>query len=340
MEITFDGSFIRNYECGISLESQRLLRVVQELSTDIRVFPQNSLIRSAWNLSKYFNSLNHLHSKTFTQFASKVLVQPQFSPFGSRFQTRIVRVHDYFPISNPEWFSRRQVTGFKAGLEEAMNGNTFYLVNSNSTLKKSREIGIENNRLFLIDCSIKRSFEIQCQNCRVCKHGWNINNFVLTVGTIEPRKNYPELVEFWQRLGGDFPPLVIVGRRGWTRYEFPRNPKIVYLGYICTYQLNNLYRLAKIYVSASLDEGYNMPLHEAQTFGIPIVASDIPTHREKSFLMSFFELGSFESFYNALSDSLSATSLAVEKKTSLTTSDTERNQELANTLSQIIRASD
>ena len=101
-------------------------------------------------------------------------------------------------------------------------------------------------------------------------------DFVLAVGTIEPRKNYPILLEAHRRLA-DRPPLVVVGQRGWGSADIVRgleqDPKVVLLGHTDDATLRALYRRARLLVFPSLYEGFGLPLLEAMAEGLPAVVS-------------------------------------------------------------------
>ena len=58
------------------------------------------------------------------------------------------------------------------------------------------------------------------------------------------------------------------------------NKDVIFTGFVEDNELGVLYQVADVYVSCSLSEGFNLPLIEAQYFGLPVVAFDIPTHRE------------------------------------------------------------
>lgn len=104
--------------------------------------------------------------------------------------------------------------------------------------------------------------------------------FLLAVGTVEPRKNYPGLLEAYRRLrqAGPAPPLVVVGRAGWAYGDalerLQREPGVRYLGHVPDPVLAALYRAAACLVMPSLYEGFGLPLLEAMRVGLPAVVSD------------------------------------------------------------------
>ena len=112
--------------------------------------------------------------------------------------------------------------------------------------------------------------------------------FILAVGTIEPRKNYPRLLAAFRQLRGrhgsppfiingrpGVPQLVIAGRPGWaygdTLQRIAAEPGVRYLGHVDEPTLSALYQSASVLAFPSLYEGFGLPLLEAMSYGLPAV---------------------------------------------------------------------
>jgi len=104
--------------------------------------------------------------------------------------------------------------------------------------------------------------------------------YLLTVGTLEPRKNHEFLIEAFERMTRFDGLLVIAGMRGW-KYEpilerircSRRARDIRYLDYVTDDQLPALYAGAKLFLFPSLYEGFGFPPLEAMACGTPVIAS-------------------------------------------------------------------
>jgi glycosyltransferase involved in cell wall biosynthesis len=120
------------------------------------------------------------------------------------------------------------------------------------------------------------------------RHGLS-RPYILTVGTLEPRKDLVTLLRAFDRLERDFPDhdLVVVGGRGWQdrhlvqalESRMPSN-RVRWLGYISEPDLVALYTGADLFVFTSMFEGFGLPVLEAMACGAPVVASDVAALRE------------------------------------------------------------
>jgi glycosyltransferase involved in cell wall biosynthesis len=109
------------------------------------------------------------------------------------------------------------------------------------------------------------------------------HHYMLTVGTIEPRKNLSLLLEAYRSLPDRRRDiyLVIVGRRGWRSEEFfarlhqlRLEQRVVLLHSVPDADLPALYSMAELFVFPSLYEGFGLPPLEAMACGTPVVASN------------------------------------------------------------------
>ena len=95
-------------------------------------------------------------------------------------------------------------------------------------------------------------------------------DYVLAVGTLEPRKNLERTIRAAERLGVE---LRIVGARGWGGVE-PSGSHVRWLGRLADEELAEQYRGAHSVVYPSLYEGFGIPILEAMACGTPVVTSD------------------------------------------------------------------
>ncbi len=113
--------------------------------------------------------------------------------------------------------------------------------------------------------------------------------YVLTVGTLEPRKDLMTLLRAFDQLGADAEhhELVVVGGRGWKDRGLVRalearaaGGRVRWLGYVTEADLAALYTGADLFVFAPVLEGFGLPLLEAMACGTRVLASDVEALRE------------------------------------------------------------
>jgi len=208
---------------------------------------------------------------------------------GPGITTWIVRLHDIFPVTNPEWFRKIDALQFKKSLDFAIHKDALFLCDSKTSqenlLRYAKNYNI-NSRVLLC-----RTPVLSDQLCKVCD-GCNAiateslpDVYFLTVGTIEPRKNYEFALSFWNSRFKGVGCLIVVGKPGWkskfVQFRLRKNRcGIFWFRSMCDGALKELYLKSNAYVSFSLDEGFNLPAMEARSLGVPLILTDIPIHHE------------------------------------------------------------
>jgi glycosyltransferase involved in cell wall biosynthesis len=117
------------------------------------------------------------------------------------------------------------------------------------------------------------------------RHTYGINgDYILSVGSIQPRKNLARLISAFERLRqtrptGNLPRLVLVGKRAWLYRETLKaihelGSAVIVTGYVPETDLPALYSGALCFVYPSFFEGFGLPPLEAMKCGTPVITGD------------------------------------------------------------------
>ncbi len=213
---------------------------------------------------------------------------PAYDSIGYCPVPQVAMIHDLFPLVHPEWFSADQRPVMKAAIERACRVSRVLLANSEST--KSALIKLFprlDNRIRVTPLGVGNLAEARdrasVDRAELSSFGVPFERFVLTLGTLEPRKNLPRLLRAWSKMASEFPDLglVIGGGKGWEFDEVFREfdssglkDRVAFLDYVPDGRLPALFAGCEVFVLASLDEGFGLPVLEAMHYGAPLALSD------------------------------------------------------------------
>ncbi len=149
-------------------------------------------------------------------------------------------------------------------------------------------LGIPEDKITVIHEAADEKYHVitdkaVCQNVRK-KYNLGEYEFILHVGTLEPRKNLQFLVRAFALAKKDpnfTLKLVITGKKGWYYEglfqlvdELKMNDEVIFTGYVEDEDLPAIYNAAKIFAFPSLYEGFGLPPLEAMASGTPVISSN------------------------------------------------------------------
>ena len=190
-----------------------------------------------------------------------VLHCPTFrGPFRSRVPL-VVTVHDLAVLRHPETFNRWTRTYSRVAVSRVAGAAERLIAVSEFTKAETIELlGVAEDRVRVVANGIEAAFHPDGR----AEEG----DYVLAVGTLEPRKNLTRLADATSRLGVE---LRVVGAQGWGRVELGSGVQL--LGFVSDERLAELYRGASCLAYPSLYEGFGIPILEAMACGTPVVTS-------------------------------------------------------------------
>ena len=199
----------------------------------------------------------------------------------------VVTVHDVAWRRYPEATTRRGARWHEAALRRAIRSEAALVVPSRLVAADLTAMGIADDRVTVVPSGADHLPAPDARAADVLLQKMGVSgDFLLTVGTLEPRKNVDRLVRAFARVRDSLPgpwPLVIVGPAGWgPEPPVPRAADhVVFTGPVPDVVLSEMYRRARAFAYVPLTEGYGLPPLEAMLVGIPTVVSDeVPSVRD------------------------------------------------------------
>lgn len=241
---------------------ERIRAALAGIDVEVRTWPLpfSHAVRTAWSAlgrpaaERLLGSFDVLHFSDW-------MYPPQ------RTGVRATTIHDLVPLHHPEWTTARTRSMHTRKYRDAATTCDAIFVNSAYTGRDvARTLGVADERIHVAHPAPKAVF---MQDGPAAELG---APYVLTVATLEPRKNLQVLVEAHRLLGGDLQ-LAVVGAEGWGEQPLLEGPRIHRLGYVSDEELARLYRGAAVVAYPSRFEGFGIPVLEAMACGRPVVVS-------------------------------------------------------------------
>jgi len=236
-----------------------------------------------------FPPLEFLGFKADTLHCPDYLIPPTLN------KNIILTIHDLafirFPEFNFEWFIKKYTRDVR---RNAHISKKIIAVSKSTRNDIVKFFEIDPRKIDVVYEAADRVFKTLALN-RIDKNilkKYKIDKkYILSVGTIEPRKNLITLIKVFNRLkqertGFDYK-LVIAGRTGWKseatyreRDMSPCKEDILFIGRIPDFDLLQIYNQAELFVYPSLFEGFGLPPLEAMSCGLPVITSNSPALKE------------------------------------------------------------
>src|SRR5882672_5264129 len=241
-----------------------------DVETKLVALPGAHGWRTAWSIAGYppaerfIGKFDALH---FTDW----MYPPQ------RRGVRATTIHDLVPLHHPQWTTKRTRAMHRRKYRNAALTCDVVFANSEFTADDfARTLDFPRERVLVAYPGIGESFSADGPAEDLGAP------YLLTVATLEPRKNLATLVDAFALLADTELSLVVVGGEGWGDQPQLDRRGIVRMGYVSDAKLGRLYRGAQAVVYPSRFEGFGMPITEAMASGAPVVASDHPSMDEAS----------------------------------------------------------
>jgi alpha-1,3-rhamnosyl/mannosyltransferase len=196
----------------------------------------------------------------------------------------VITIHDVAWHRHPGATTRRGRRWHEAALHRARESGASLVVSSRLVASDLAVLGVDPGRITVIRGGTDHLAEPDSEATNILLEQAGVSgDFLLTVGTLEPRKNLDRLVRAYTLVRPSLPapwPLVIVGPAGWGREpaKTDETEGVVFTGAVSDPVLAGLYRRARAFAYVPLTEGYGLPPLEAMRSGAPtVVSNEVPS---------------------------------------------------------------
>jgi glycosyltransferase involved in cell wall biosynthesis len=250
---------------------QRIRQALAGVDVELRTWrlPFSHALRTAWSMLARPAAERLLRAFDVLHF-SDWMYPPQ------RAGVRATTIHDLVPLKHPEWVTPRTRAMHTRKYRNTAETCDVVFVNSAYTGRDVVEtLGVPGERVHVGHPAPRPEFRPDGPAADLGAP------YVLTVATLEPRKNLHTLVRAHQLLGGELL-LAVAGGEGWGDRPELSGDRMRRLGFVSEEELARLYRGASAAVYPSRFEGFGIPVLEAMACACPVVVSAHPSLDEAS----------------------------------------------------------
>ena len=241
---------------------ERIRAALSGIDVEVRTWrlPFSHAVRTGWSMASHPAAERFVGRFDVMHF-SDWMYPPQ------RGGVRATTIHDLVPLHHPEWTTPRTRSMHGRKYRNAAMTCDVVFVNSDFTGRDViATLGVAPERVRVAHPAPKGVFRPDGAAADLGAP------YLLTVATLEPRKNLQALIEAFRLLGGELV-LAVVGAEGWGEQPLLDDARIRRLGFVSDEELARLYRGAAVAVYPSRFEGFGIPVVEAMACGTPVVVS-------------------------------------------------------------------
>lgn len=232
-------------------------------------------LRIPISIQNFTGSMDLFHSPDFV-----------LPPISKRVPT-LLTVHDLSFVHYPEAYTDNLVSYLNRVVPWSINRASHILADSQATREDLiNHWNVPQEKITVLYSGVSDHFKpvTSPKEIRRVRKKYKLGNgpYLISVGTVQPRKNYRLLIRAFRQVADNYKHnLIIVGGMGWMHEPIldeirlqKLEGRVRFLGFIDDTDLPALYSAATLFTLPSLYEGFGIPILEAMACGVPVIASN------------------------------------------------------------------
>ncbi len=288
MTIYINGRFLTQPMTGVERYAYSICKALTELGQPFIIVCPQSAVQPCYDTTgmhivHWGVGYSHFWEQCVLPLffiGKKDYVVISFTGLGSiLIRNKIMTVHDLSFLFNRSWFSSAYYWWYRIMTPLAIRTSRHIITVSQFSKQEIMRFYpfIKDDKISVVYGAVDNT-----RFHRISSTPLSESPFALAVSSIDPRKNFPMLVNAFEAIEGC--QLYIVGKQNHVFSQQNGLDKgvsnVKFLGRVSDEELKRLYNQAVCFIFPSIYEGFGLPLLEAMTCGCPILASDIPVFRE------------------------------------------------------------
>ncbi|MFH0259601.1 glycosyltransferase family 4 protein [Vibrio barjaei] len=279
--------FIQDFELAGLVNAKSGSGLKRKLVNIVRGIPGSYQLKKLLLTIKLRPKLKMLAESQYVYF------EPSFIPFEYAGKT-VTTIHDLSFVTHPEFHPSSRVEYLQSSLSSTIAQSDHLVVDSDFILDELNQHYAESiGKTSSLYLGVDEGFGPQnTEGSSSLLDKLNLQNktYILSVCTLEPRKNLTRLIEAYKSLPAlirEQSPLVLVGDSGWkneamldSARALVASGQIKFTGYVSDRELKQLYASAMVFAYPSLYEGFGLPVVEAMASGAPVLTSNSGATKE------------------------------------------------------------
>ncbi|MBI5408865.1 MAG: glycosyltransferase family 4 protein [Nitrospirae bacterium] len=285
MHIYINARFLSQNITGVQRYAVEISRQLKTLHKDISLLAPNEILHKELSMELGVYALGKRSGHLWEQMELSRYLKKLGSPLllnlantaPAYYRDQIVTIHDLAFLRNPGWFSRAFYYYYRFLIPQIAKNALKIVTVSNFSKKEIVELlKVPEEKVEVIYNAVSERFLAVSEKTIDYKHG----EYILAVSSINPRKNFKNLISAFGRLKLSGVKLVIAGERKNIFADkelnnlIGENKNIIFYGYASDEDLISLYKNAKLFIYPSLYEGFGLSPLEAMACGCPVVVSN------------------------------------------------------------------